>query len=221
MAEGKTFHLEIVTPDKQFFIGEADSLILPALDGSMGVEAGHEPVATAVVPGDLRFRSGGVWTAAVVGQGGDYLSSHFVCEGGDEVLRAPMPNGNSPFTQRQVSWSGLYMNGPEVYKFAVAGSIRDIRTVVEQAGITMDEVGHFVLHQANLRIIEAVRTRLKQPKEKFPHNIEHYGNTSSASVPILLDELNRAGALQKGEIVVLSAFGAGLCTGACAIRWSK
>ncbi len=69
MAEGKTFHLEIVTPDKQFFIGEADSLILPALDGSMGVEAGHEPVATAVVPGDLRFRSGGVWTAAVVGQG--------------------------------------------------------------------------------------------------------------------------------------------------------
>lgn len=159
--------------------------------------------------------------AAVVGQGGDYLSSHFVCEGGDEVLRAPMPNGNSPFTQRPVSWSGLYMNGPEVYKFAVAGSIRDIRTVVEQAGITMDEVGHFVLHQANLRIIEAVRTRLKQPKEKFPHNIEHYGNTSSASVPILLDELNRAGALQKGEIVVLSAFGAGLCTGACAIRWSK
>ncbi len=159
--------------------------------------------------------------AAVLGVGNDYLSSNFTCEGGEEALRAPMPNGNSPFTQRPVTWSGMYMNGQEVYKFAVAGSIRDIRTVVEQAGITMDEVGHFVLHQANLRIIEAVRTRLKQPKEKFPHNIEHYGNTSSASVPILLDELNRAGALQKGEIVVLSAFGGGLCTGACAIRWSK
>ena len=69
MAQGKTFHLEIVTPDKQFFIGEADALIFPALDGSMGVEAGHEPVAAAVVPGSLRFRAGGVWTDAVVGQG--------------------------------------------------------------------------------------------------------------------------------------------------------
>ena len=69
MAEGKTFHLEFVTHVKQFFIGEADSLVFPALDGSMGVEAGHEPVVTAVEPGDLRFRSGGTWTAAVVGQG--------------------------------------------------------------------------------------------------------------------------------------------------------
>ena len=65
----KTFHLEIVTPDKQFFIGEAEALVLPALDGSLGVEAGHEPIATAVVPGDLRFRQSGEWTYAVVGQG--------------------------------------------------------------------------------------------------------------------------------------------------------
>lgn len=65
----KTFHLEIVTPDKQFFIGEAEALVLPALDGSLGVEAGHEPIATAVVPGELRFRQSGEWTYAVVGQG--------------------------------------------------------------------------------------------------------------------------------------------------------
>ena len=69
MAEGRTFHLEIVTPDKQFFVGEADALIFPALDGSLGVEAGHEPIAAAVVPGDLRFRQNGTWTYVVVGQG--------------------------------------------------------------------------------------------------------------------------------------------------------
>ena len=65
----KTFHLEIITPDKQFFIGEAEALVLPALDGSLGVEAGHEPIATAVVPGEVRFRRDGDWTYAVVGQG--------------------------------------------------------------------------------------------------------------------------------------------------------
>ena len=66
----KTFHLELVTPDKQVFIGEAEALILPALDGAYGVEAGHEPIATAVEPGELRFRtSGGGWTVLVVGQG--------------------------------------------------------------------------------------------------------------------------------------------------------
>ena len=62
MAEGKCFHLEVVTPDRQFYIGDADSLVLPAIDGYMGVEAGHEPVVTAVVPGEA-------WTHAVVSQG--------------------------------------------------------------------------------------------------------------------------------------------------------
>lgn len=62
MAEGKCFHLEVVTPDRQFYIGDADSLVLPAIDGYMGVEAGHEPVVTAVVPGELKYRSEGAWT---------------------------------------------------------------------------------------------------------------------------------------------------------------
>ena len=69
MAEGKCFHLEVVTPDRQFYIGDADSLVLPAIDGYMGVEAGHEPVVTAVVPGELKYRSEGAWTHAVVSQG--------------------------------------------------------------------------------------------------------------------------------------------------------
>lgn len=69
MAEVKSFHLEIVTPDRQFFIGEADAVTLPAIDGLLGVEAGHEPIVTAIVPGELRFRQDGEWTKAVVSQG--------------------------------------------------------------------------------------------------------------------------------------------------------
>jgi len=77
------------------------------------------------------------------------------------------------------------------------------------------------LHQANIRIIDSICNQLQQPEEKFPHNIERYGNTSSASIPILLDEMNRDGRLKEGSKIVLSAFGAGFTTGACVIEWSK
>ena len=69
MAEERQFHLEIVTPDRQFFIGEAQELTVPAIDGSLGVLAGHEPAVTALEPGELRYRAGGEWHEAVVSQG--------------------------------------------------------------------------------------------------------------------------------------------------------
>ena len=69
MAEGKCFHLEVVTPDRQFYIGDADSLVLPAIDGYMGVEAGHEPVVTVIEPGELRYKAEGQWEPAAVGSG--------------------------------------------------------------------------------------------------------------------------------------------------------
>ena len=121
----------------------------------------------------------------------------------------------------QNNWHTIMWDGHAVFKAAVSKMADVSVEMMERHHLSSDDIRYLVPHQANLRIIEAVRTRLKQPKEKFPHNIEHYGNTSSASVPILLDELNRAGALQKGEIVGLRSFGAGLCTGACAIRWDK
>jgi 3-oxoacyl-[acyl-carrier-protein] synthase-3 len=82
-----------------------------------------------------------------------------------------------------------------------------------------EDVDFYVLHQANMRILEAVRTRLKVDADRFPHNIERTGNTSSATIPVLLDELNRAGRLKPGTRLILSAFGAGLCTGTALIRW--
>ena len=83
----------------------------------------------------------------------------------------------------------------------------------------MDDIDYFVMHQANRRIVEAVAKRLRQPIEKFPMNLQEYGNTSSASIPILLDELNQKGVLLKGQKLVLAGFGAGLSWGASILEW--
>jgi 3-oxoacyl-[acyl-carrier-protein] synthase-3 len=115
--------------------------------------------------------------------------------------------------------SGIQMNGQEVYRFAVSAATRDLGKLLEAEGYTTEDVSHFLLHQANLRIIEAVRSRFKQPRSKFPTNIESCGNTLSASIPLLLSELDQQGALARGNILAMSAFGAGLTTGACLMKW--
>lgn len=111
------------------------------------------------------------------------------------------------------------MNGQEVFKFAVKKVPESIEEVLKQCGWRIDEVKHFILHQANVRIIQSVAKRLQIDNEKFPTNLSEYGNTSAASIPILLDELNREGKIQKGDRIVLSGFGAGLSWGATALTW--
>ena len=88
-----------------------------------------------------------------------------------------------------------------------------------KAGISIDDIDHVVTHQANIRIIEFASKKLGIPMEKFAVNIHKYGNTSSASVPIALDELNKSGKLKKGDIIAMSAFGGGLSSGARLIKW--
>lgn len=83
----------------------------------------------------------------------------------------------------------------------------------------MEEIDLFVLHQANVRIIESVAKRLKADISKFPMNLERVGNMSSATIPVLLDELNRSGRLHRGDRIVLSGFGAGLTYGASVLVW--
>ena len=112
------------------------------------------------------------------------------------------------------------MNGQDVFKLAVSSSIKDIDKVLTMAGMTADEIDLYVLHQANVRIIESIRHFVNQDKSKFPFNLDRYGNTSSASIPALLDDLNRGNQLKTGEMLLLSAFGAGFTTGACILRWS-
>lgn len=157
--------------------------------------------------------------AAVVGPGEGVRDLRFASEPRREVLCASTPPGNSPFAVDPAPAQYLKMQGQEVYKFAVSHSFRDIRQMLDAHGLQAEDVDFYVLHQANLRILEAVRSRLKVDEARFPHNIERTGNTSSATIPVLLDELNRSGRLKPGCRVILSAFGAGLCTGTALIDW--
>lgn len=113
----------------------------------------------------------------------------------------------------------MQMDGREVFKFAVSKVPEVIRELLEREEVPAEEISYFLLHQANERIVRSVAKRLKEDNAKFPVNMEEYGNTSSASIPILLDEMNRAGKLSKGELIVLAGFGAGLSYGASLIRW--
>ena len=112
------------------------------------------------------------------------------------------------------------MDGQEVYKFAVKQVPLCIQDALNRAGLTVEDIDHFVLHQANVRILEAVAKRLKADITKFPMNLNRVGNMSSATIPVLLDELNREGKLKKGDKIVLSGFGAGLTYGACVMIWN-
>lgn len=124
-----------------------------------------------------------------------------------------------PFTDKKEEGQYVVMDGQGVYKFAVGTVPKVIAEAVEKAGLTIGEIDHFVLHQANSRIIASVAKHLKQPVEKFPMNLQECGNISAASVPILLDSLNKGGKIQKGEQIVLAGFGAGLTWAAAVIGW--
>ena len=113
----------------------------------------------------------------------------------------------------------IQMNGQEVFRFAVKKVPECIRQVTEKTETQIETIDWFILHQANSRIIQSVAKRLGVPEEKFPMNMEQYGNTSAASIPILLDEMNKKGMLQPGQKIILSGFGAGLTWGAAQIEW--
>ena len=134
-----------------------------------------------------------------------------ICE-----YRTLMP---TPFVTKEEGDSPLLMKGREVFKFAVSTSTRDIRELVEKCGLTLDQINWFMIHQANLRIIDAIREDLEVSGFKFPTNIADHGNSSSASCPILLDECNRKGMFKEGDLLVFSAFGAGLLSAAAILEW--
>lgn len=113
----------------------------------------------------------------------------------------------------------ITMEGQEVFKFAVKKVPECIQKVLAESSTNIEEVKYFILHQANYRICESIAKRLKVSMDKIPMNIERYGNTSGATVPMLLDELNREGKLEKGDKLVLAGFGAGLTWGAVLLEW--
>lgn len=113
----------------------------------------------------------------------------------------------------------ISMDGREVFQFAVRRVPEAVREVLKRNDMKTEEIHWFILHQANRRIVEAAAKRLKTGIEKFPMNLQKYGNTSSASIPILLNQLNRSGSLKKGQKIVLAGFGAGLSWGASLLEW--
>jgi 3-oxoacyl-[acyl-carrier-protein] synthase-3 len=129
-----------------------------------------------------------------------------------------LPNsGCRPFPD--VAGRFIVMQGNEVFKQAVRNMADCGASVLEQAGLTAADVSLLIPHQANIRIIDAVASRLGVPTEKVFVNIEKYGNTSAATIPIALCEALEQGRLKAGDVLVIDAFGAGLTWGAMAIRW--
>ncbi|MCI8554414.1 MAG: ketoacyl-ACP synthase III [Clostridiales bacterium] len=157
--------------------------------------------------------------AAVLTPGEGYQDSVFRVAGGDDVINIPQFIGKSPWFTPEPIKPYIHMEGQETFKFAVNSITSDITKIMERNGLTPEDIDHVVLHQANRRIIDFAISRLKMDAEKFHVNIQHYGNTSSASVPIALDELNRQGRLKKGDRIILSAFGGGLASASCLIQW--
>ncbi|HKM31093.1 MAG: beta-ketoacyl-ACP synthase 3 [Bacteroidales bacterium] len=158
--------------------------------------------------------------AAVVTAGDSFKASLITAKHRPEILYYQRPLEDCPFVKTNQRGVPMHMNGKEVFKMAVSASIEGIQYILNKTGLTADQVDHYILHQANMRILEAIRTHLQQPKEKFPHNIERLGNTSSASIPILLDELNKGGSLKQGDTIILSGFGAGFTAGTCLFTWA-
>lgn len=138
-----------------------------------------------------------------------------------EVLECQGRPNENPLCEKGQELKYMTMNGQEVFKFAVKTVPLCVEDAVEKADIGLDEVKYFLLHQANKRIIQSVAKRLGQPEEKFPMNLDQCGNTSAASLPILLAQMDEQGLLQKGDRLVLSGFGAGLTWGACLLEWQK
>ena len=136
-----------------------------------------------------------------------------------QVLYCKNRETHNPYIKGNRNPQYMVMNGQEVYKFALKKVPESIKEVVEKAQVELDTIKYFILHQANKRILFSVAKRLSLPIEKFPMNLDQCGNTSAASIPILLDEMNQKGMLKQGDKVVLSGFGGGLTWAGTLLEW--
>jgi 3-oxoacyl-[acyl-carrier-protein] synthase-3 len=157
--------------------------------------------------------------ACVATRGSALKYSRITASGGVDTLFMPSGTGDNPFTGDTVKAGYIQMQGPQTFKFAVKTAEAEIKLALETLGLDYDSVDYFIMHQANKRIIESVRTKLNQPEEKFPVNIDRYGNTSSATIPLLLDQMRTDGLIKNGAVLVLTAFGAGNTVGTCVLVW--
>lgn len=174
---------------------------------------------TCVLLGD---GAGAVVIRAGEGEDG-ILSTHLKSDGGyGNLLYSEWGNEFRPEILKDIEQKPFYvvMDGNRIFKRAIQRLAAITREAIEHNAMTSDDVDILIPHQANLRIIEGLASALDMSMDKVFTNIHKYGNTSTASVPLALDEANRSGRIAKGDIVLLEAFGAGLTWGAAMVRWS-
>jgi len=174
---------------------------------------------TCVIFGD----GAGAVVLKTVEQGFGLLGTHLGAQDGTELLKVHAGGSRCPATEETVKNKQhyLFMNGHEVYKFAVKIMGEASLKALAVAGIGADELDWLIPHQANIRIIQAAAKRLKMPMDKVIVNVDRYGNTSAASIPMAMDEAYRSGRLKHGDLMVVVGFGAGLTWAASVIKWSK
>ena len=156
--------------------------------------------------------------AVVLKKGEGLRSIKITARGDDKLLTIGSVFCQSPFAKQPQIDPNFHMAGGEIFKFAVKSILKDVKEVMKAADVTVSDIKMMVPHQANLRVFQAVKEKLGFSDDQVASGIDHYGNTSSASIPLLLDELLEAGKLGAGDIIVFTAFGGGLTTGACVIK---
>lgn len=165
--------------------------------------------------------------AAILGEtdpGYGILGVYLGAEGaGGDLLKLPAGGSRYPASAETVEkrLHYTYMDGNEVFKFAVKVMGEAANAALQHAGLTAADISCLVPHQANIRIIQSAAKRLGLSMDKVVVNLDRYGNTSAASVPLALDEAIKTGRIAKGDVIVLVGFGGGLTWGAAAIKWNK
>ncbi|MBO8137397.1 MAG: ketoacyl-ACP synthase III [Desulfotomaculum sp.] len=163
--------------------------------------------------------------AVVLGAGPEgegIIASHLAAEGsGSQLLTLPC-SGSRISSNEEAAANKAYisMQGREVFKFAVRVMEEGTKKVLEKAGLSKEDVNLVIPHQANIRIIEHYAKKMKIPKEKIVANVDKYGNTSAASIPLALDEALQQGRIKPGYDILMIGFGAGLTWGAAVVRWA-
>lgn len=136
-----------------------------------------------------------------------------------QVLTCEARTSDNFLTGKKPEIGYTFMDGQEVFKFAVKKVPECIRQLLKESDTDIGEIKYFVLHQANYRIFESIGKRLGVSMDRMPMNIDRYGNTSGGSIPLMLDEMNREGKINRGDKLVFAGFGAGLTWGATLIEW--
>lgn len=151
----------------------------------------------------------------------DIINIHLEADGKcKEFISLNLPNQNCPLAEPHKNPENMHiqMAGKDVYKYVMQKIPAIINKTLEEANMSIDDVDYFIPHQANLRMIEALTTRIKISPEKVLHNIEHYGNMSASSIPCVISEKLKSGELKKPSVVLLSAFGAGMTSAGAIIK---